>query len=407
MLTRFKNAQQEYPRQFWLMFWGMMISTIGASMIWPFLMIYVSQSLDLPLTAVASLITLSSIAGLIATISGGPVVDKLGRKWVMVLGLALNGLGYILLSQANSYWMFAVVMAMNGAVNPLYRIGADAMMADLIPQDKRVEAYSLLRMSNNVGVALGPAIGGFIAGASYATAFFIAAAGLCTYALLLVFFARETLPQAVQETREKKEIFGGYNIVFGDKPFVGFVLASTLTQVCAALIWVMMGMYAKTNFGIPEKLYGFIPTTNAIMVVVLQFIITQFTRRHRPLWMLALGAAFYAAAVSGVALAGGFWGFWGVMVVMTIGELILVPTASTYVANMAPPDMRGRYMGIFGLTWGAASGFGALMGGYLSDSFGIRAPWIGGGIMGALSVLAFCLLALWQMRRSRYTPEVG
>ncbi len=62
MLESFQKAREEYPRQFWLLFWGLLISTIGASMIWPFLMVYVSGKLNLPLTASATIMTINSAA---------------------------------------------------------------------------------------------------------------------------------------------------------------------------------------------------------------------------------------------------------------------------------------------------------------------------------------------------------
>ena len=214
-----------YPRQFWLMFCGMVISTIGSSMIWPFLMIYVSERLGLDLAISASLMTISSIMGLIASFIAGPIIDRLGRKWVMVVSLLANACGYFFLSQAHSLPMFALLMGLNGAVNPLYRVGADAMMADLVPPEKRVDAYSLLRMSNNLGIALGPTIGGFIASASYNLAFYCAAAGLSLYGLLMALFAVETLPQRTGQAKERvAERFGGYGEALRDKPFIRFTI---------------------------------------------------------------------------------------------------------------------------------------------------------------------------------------
>jgi MFS family permease len=81
------------------------------------------------------------------------------------------------------------------------------------------------------------------------------------------------------------------------------------------------------------------------------------------------------------------------MVVMTIGELIIVPTSSTYIANLAPVDMRGRYMSFYTLTWGVASGIGPVFGGFLSDLFGPKAIWIGGAIAGGMGVVFFQILA--------------
>jgi MFS family permease len=383
-------TQTTYPRQFWLMFAGMLISTIGSSMIWPFLMVYASEKLALPLATVAGLMTVSSAMGLITSFIAGPIVDRVGRKWAMSLSLVLNAAGYFVLSQATTLPGFALAMAITGAFNPIYRVGADAMLADLIPPEKRVEAYSLMRMSNNVGVALGPAIGGFIAAASYTNAFYGAMVGLSTYGLLVALFASETLPR--REGPPPRERFGGYGKVLRDRGYLGFIASYILVSMCMALIWVLLSVYTKHNFGIPEIRYGLIPTTNALMVIFFQFAVSQVTRRYRPQAMMALGSLFYAAATLGIAFAGGFWGFWLCMVVMTTGELILVPTSSTYAANLAPPEMRGRYMSLYGLTWGIAAGISPVMGGFLSDSFGPRAPWFAFTLVGLAAVAGFLLL---------------
>ena len=205
---------------------------------------------------------------------------------------------------------FQLLMALTGVFNPLYRIGADAMMADLIPPEKRAEAYSLLRTSNNVGVALGPAVGGFIASASYTIAFIIAAAGMITYSLLVSFRAQETLPKhSHAASAGALELLKGYKKIGGDRRFVAFVFSYTLTQVCAALVWILLGMYANKHFQIQENLYGFIPMTNALMVVLFQVFVTRWTKRYPALWMLALGAFFYAIGTGSVALGHRLLGF--------------------------------------------------------------------------------------------------
>lgn len=406
MLNQLKNARYEFPRQFWLLLVGMLVSTIGMSMIWPFLIMYVSEKLDQPLSTVTVLMTISSACGITASFIAGPIIDRVGRKWVMVLSLGMNALGYLLMSQAQTLQAFALIMAMNGAVNPIYRIGADAMMADTVPPEKRVDAYSLLRMSNNLGVAIGPALGGFLAGISYTFAFYGAAAGLLFFCLLIAIFAMETLPNREQRqaSRPQKEALGGYLQIFKDWPFISMVLNFTLVTICATLIWVLLGVYAKSNYGITESYYGWIPTTNALMVVFLQYPVTQVTKRFRPLAIMAVGAFFYAIADLSIAFGAGFWAFWMSMVIMTLGELVLVPTSSTYVANLAPADKRGRYMSIYSLSWPAASGVGPVFGGYLNDAISPRAIWFGGAAIGLVSVVGFSLLNRF-LPRGREQPS--
>ncbi len=195
MLAKLQTKTQKYPPQFWLLFGGMFISVLGMSMIWPFLMIYVKGKLGLPMTQVASLMTVNAIAALIFSFVSGPIIDRMGRKWTMVFSLLANGIGYLLFNFTNTLLGFGAVMALRGAVNPMYQIGADAMLADMIEPEDRADAYALTRMSKNAGIAIGPAIGGFLAGISYSITFYIAFGGLVLFALLLAVLARETRPE--------------------------------------------------------------------------------------------------------------------------------------------------------------------------------------------------------------------
>lgn len=405
MIQRLRRLTQTYPRQFWLLTAGMLVSTIGSSMVWPFLTIFLSKRLALPLFSITTLFTVNAIADLAFSFIAGPIIDRTGRKWVMVLSLVVNGLANLAMSQADSLGMFAVLMAINGAANPLYRIGADAMLADLIPPAQRAGGYSLTRMANNLGIAVGPAIGGVVAAGSYTTSFVLAASGLIFYGVLIGFFARETLPQSAGAPIRKVDPFGGYAVVLKDRNFVSFTAAITINTISAVLIWQLMSVYSNTNYGVSESVFGLIPSTNAAMVVLLQFGVTLVTRRYPPLRMAALGAFIYAISTFGVSLATGFGGFWLSMVVMTFGELILVPTATTYVANHAPADMRGRYMSFYGLSWSIARGIGPAYGGFLNDNLGPKFIWYGGFVVGLVAVTWLLIQSHQAARKEKEVRE--
>ena len=364
-------------------------------MIWPFLLLYVSKRLELPLTQVATLMTINAITGIVASLVAGPLIDRIGRKWIMVIALLAHAGMYMLMAQANSYLAFAGLMALSGIANPLYRVGADAMIADLVEPDKRADAYALVRWSNNLGVAMGPVIGGYLVIISYVLTFRFAAGGMLLYGLLLLVFARETLPPLQDTTADKDliKINGGYKRVFQDKYYLTTVGVISIGWITAALMWIILPVYSSQQFNIPENQYGLIPSTNALMVVLFQLRMTKITKRFSPMRMMALGMVFYGVGTGLVALSSGFWGFWLSMVIITIGELIFAPTSSTYVANIAPTDMRGRYMSIFNLVQRFASGTGPVLGGWLSDTIHPRATWVGGLVAGLTSALGLMLLS--------------
>ncbi len=369
-------------------------------MIWPFLMIYASDKLSLSLAAAASLMSINAVTGLVSAIIAGPIVDRLGRKWVMVVSLIGSGVCYFLLNQASSYPAFALIMGISGAFSPLYQVGSDAMLADLFPVGKRVDAYALYRMARNIGVAAGPALGGLVLARSYSIGLFSATAGYIFYGLMLLLFARETLPEGINTERSSLvRQLRGYWQALTDRPFMSLVGAFTLIQMTASLMWVLLSVYVKTEYGIPERLYGWLPTTNALMVVFLQVLVTRKTRSFPDVHVMRWGAIFYIFAPLIVALSSGFWGFWLAMVVMTLGELVVVPRTSAYAANLAPIDKRGRYMSLYGLSWNVAVGISPVLGGFLSDRINHQAPWWAGAVFGLLAVFAF-----WKM--GKHSPAV-
>jgi MFS family permease len=385
-----RKIMKGYPRQFWLVVTVMTLSYLFHSMLWPFLIIYASQKLNLTLTAVTGLLTLHSLVGLVTTFLGGAIADRFGRKWVMALALFLCGISWYLFQFADQFSIFALLMAFNGATTPLYRLAADAMMADVVPSEKRIDGYSILRLGNNLGVALGPAIGGFLSAVSYDISFTTAGLGIFACGILVTLFSIETIPSQT-DVQLGTEQSGGYGRILHDSRFLGLIGSYSLNRICSSTLWMVLAVYAKQNYGISESLYGFIPTTNAVMVILFQMMVTSRVKHQRPEKSMIIGALFYAVAVFSVAFGRGFWAFWLCMVVATIGEMILVPTSTTYASLLAPEDMRGRYMSIYTLSGGLGPGVGPLIGGVMNDNFGPRTIWYTGGAIGALSALAFLL----------------
>ena len=398
MLQRLRQTTAGYPRQFWLLFWGVLVNSSGSSMVWPFLTIYLRQRLDVPLTTIALLLTANALAGLASTSIAGPAVDRFGRKGAMVVSLGVGCLFMLALGRVETLAGAVALMVFKGMTDPLYRVGSDAMVADLIPPAKRANAYALLRMIANLGVAIGPSIGGFITAVSYTLAFSVAAATALIYALLVAVFMRETIPQWPADERAKQ--VRGYGPVLRDRPFLAFCVAYSFAGMAYSLMMVLLPVYVKENFGVPESAYGFILATNAVMVVLFQYGVTRLTQRYYHLPVLAVGSLFYALGVGSVALGAGFTGFLVSMIILTIGELIMIPTSTALTANLAPPDMRGRYMGVYGLTWGVAMGIGPVLGGTLNDRVAPVAIWYAGLVLGVIATVGFLVLARVMPRRS-------
>ena len=383
----------KYSGQFWLIFWGQLISVGGTSITWPFLTIYLREQLGLPLATITTLITLESAMTVLATIIVGPFMDRYGRRWVMIFSLFMNCVTFLLMSQASSLLEFAILMGVRGLFTPLFRVGTNTMVTDLTSEKDRYDAFSLSRTSANIGFAIGPAIGGFIAAVSFQLSLYISASIMGIMTLLTLLLLKETLPNEVKrQPKSARQEFIGYKRIFNDKIFLYFLLGDTFVMMAMVNMFNLLSVYSKENFGMPESQYGFIMTVNAVMAASLQYPVTQFTKRYPVALMLAIGAVFYAFGLGSVAFGNRFLHFALSMVIMTCGELILMPMAMSLVSRLAPLELRGSYMGIYSLTMGAARGIGPLIGGVLNDQIAPAAIWYGGFVLGLISAGLFLLL---------------
>jgi len=411
---RFRTLTRLYPRQYWLMMAGQLLNTIGMGFVWPFLNIYLKEQLGISLSVATLLPMVEQGVSLFTTLGAGSGADRFGRKILMVMSLACTAVIYALMGFAMQWWMFAVLMALRGFFLPLYRVAGDAMVADLITdEDQRLPAYSLLRTVNNIGVAVGPVLGGIVAAYSYRASFLTAAFAMMSFAMIVLTWMRETLirpaglpgsagpraekPLAAAPTKASAGI--GYGQIFRDTLFVVAVLAFSCNGMGAGLPFQLLGVYGKENFGVTEEQTGLIMMVNAMMVVSFQVLVANYTRRLNRVKVLSTGALFYAAGIGSIALGRQAGHFALSMAVLTIGELLIAPTFTSFAVNLAPSEMRGRYMSLYWIGWSASRGFGPALAGRIYDAYSPALIWAVGGIWNLLAAIIFISLLPALRRR--------
>jgi MFS family permease len=171
-----------------------------------------------------------------------------------------------------------------------------------------------------------------------------------------------------------------------------FVLVSTVATIVYSQMYSTLSVFLRDVHGVPESGYGWLMTLNAGMVVLFQFMITRKISDKPPMLVLALGSALYVIGFGMYGFVSAYLFFMLAMVIITIGEMIVIPVAQAYVGEAAPEDMRGRYSGVMGFSWMIPWMIGPLLAGLLMDNGYPNWVWYGSAILASISVAGFLWL---------------
>jgi MFS family permease len=389
-----RNLYREYRRSFWILVGATFIDRLGGSLLFPFFALYITEKFNVGMTEVGVLFALFSLSSLAGSFLGGALTDRVGRRRILIFGLLASSFSTLLMGFIDSLQVFYVLALIAGIFTDVAGPAHQAMVADLVPVQKRAEGFGILRVAFNLAVVIGPAIGGLLAARSYQLLFVSDAIISTITAGIVYFFLRETKPKARLGAQPESvgATFKGYGRVLRDSTFMLFVLACILMGLVYMNMNTTLGVFLRDVYAVPESGYGLLLSINALLVVFLQFPIARRITDRPPLLMMAFGTALYAMGFALYGLVSSNDAFILAMVIITFGEMIVSPVAQSLVARFAPEDMRGRYMAIFGISWSIPFMIGPLLAGLILDNLDPNLLWYIAGFIGLLAVLGFLYL---------------
>jgi len=406
IFTKMKATYQEYPSKFWVVVAASFVDRVGGTMIFPFFALYITHKFNVGMTQAGLLLGTFSLFGMIGSFIGGALTDRFGRKFMVIFGLVFSATSALSMGFANDLRLFYVLAAVVGLLSDIAGPAWQAMIADILPEDKRADGYGLLRVVSNMAWIVGPTIGGLMASRNFLFLFIFDSVCSLITASIVYRLIPETKPEPV--AGEVQQSFSqtvlGYGKVFTDGLFMAFIAASMLMLVVYLQMYSTLSVYLRDNYGVTPQYYGFILTSSAITVILFQFWVTRRVKGYPPMLMMALGSAFYVVGFTMYGFVTAYYMFIAAIVVITIGEMIVMPVSQALAANFAPQEMRGRYMAVFGLCWGLPALVGPALAGLILDNLNPKLVWYLGGFLCILAALGF--IALNHFARARLAVPV-
>lgn len=401
--TSFDASVAGLPRAFWFLWAGTLITRAG-SFVLPFLALYLTQELGLSMSGAGLMISLYGAGGAIAGPVGGFLADRVGRRFTMVLALGLGGVGMIALGLMQRIEWIAPTIFLVALVTEMYRPATHAAISDMVAPADRIRAFGMLYWVINVGFAIGLTLGGLLASKSYFWLF--VGDGLTTlmFALLIAFGVPETRPPTTSRAAGVPAIhpLAGFFTPYRDRHFVmflglNFLFAMIFMQNATSLALDM------TSNGISGAVFGQVLALNGVIIVLVQPLLGPVLAKHDRSRTLAVGSALVGIGFGLNAISHTVPMYVLGVIIWTVGEMGVLPVASAVVADLAPADIRGRYQGAYGFSFGLAVCAAPLVGMFVLDHAGSVALWVGCLCTGFGIAAGHLILARSIARRDRWT----
>ena len=372
-------------RNVWIRVIGETITSSAMMMLMPFFALYLEGKVD-SMLKVGFIMSISPIASLFGSMAGGRLADIYGRKRMMVFSTLGSSIILFSFSLAEGYTAFLILSVLLGISNSFFNPAASAMVADVTAPEERTEAYGLLRVGSNFGTVIGPLLGSSIVYFSKDSLFYIASTVLGLYSIAQLLLLKETLP-ARKHIKEEKEntkipIKKVFSIILSDKLLLFYVATGVIISMGFSQIEGMLPLYFKQSFKAhfgEWNPYPYLMSLNGLLVVLFQFPISSYLSNRSIGKTMFYGTILFGLGILSIGFAPpillsiGF-GKWLILfflaiifVYYTFGEMVMSPVQMTFVANIAPEELRATYMAVGSMKWTIGGFLGPLLGGFLFD----------------------------------------
>jgi MFS family permease len=373
------------PAAAWILFGGTFINRFG-SFVMPFLVLYLTRR-GYSIAQAGIGVGAYGAGHVFASMLGGHLADRIGRRHTIVLSMFASAIAMLALSQARSYPAILILTCFAGTAAEMYRPASQALLVDLVGKDQSVFAFGMYRFAVNLAFAAGPATAGFLADRSFLYLFVGDAITSVLYGLIALVF----LPHGLRSDMKNERLGEAMRLAVKNKPFVFLLLATFLMTVVDFQLGSTFALHVQAA-GFPSRVYGMLTSENGLLIICFELLITTYVMRFRAQPVIALGFLFTGIGFALTGFAHTIPALAGTVVIWTIGEMLSSPMVVAYVAQIAPEQYRGRYMGLLTVTWS----FGMVVGpplGTLLFAHNELLLWLACGFLGLTAAVIVVTLS--------------
>ncbi len=391
------------PREVWLLFATNLINRAGM-MVLPFLVLYLTRELGFSLARAGSMLAVYGASAIVFGPIGGRLSDRIGALPVMRVSLISAGCVLLLFPLARSFAAVAAMTVLWAGCAEMFRPASLAAITHVVAPGERRQAFALNRLAINLGMSIGPALGGFLATVSFRAMFAVDAVTTLIAGAVLALTPWRAFSGVNSEAANRDGEHVGPATILHDTLFLVFLGGVFLVGIVFFQHESALPLYLVQYLHLSPAFYGMLFTINTLLIVALEVPIVTATAHWPNTRSLILGCMLFAIGFGSLGVIASPGGVIATVVVWTFGEMLLFPAMSAHMAEIAPENRRGAYMGAYSMSLSLALTVGPWMGTQLLAVLGPVKVWF---VMFALGALAALLMVFSVPRRRPFRVAVA
>ncbi|MGZ3483226.1 MAG: MDR family MFS transporter [Gemmatimonadaceae bacterium] len=386
------------PREVWLLFATNLINRAGM-MVLPFLVLYLTRELGFSLARAGSMLAVYGGSAIVFGPIGGRLSDRIGALPVMRASLIASGLVLLLFPLAKTFASVAAMTVLWAGCAEMFRPASLAAITHVAAPDQRRQAFALNRLAINLGMSIGPALGGFLATVSFHAMFAVDAVTTLLAGTLLAVTPWRAFSGVNSEAANRRGPRIGPATILHDARFLVFLAGVVSVGIVFFQHESALPLYLVQYLHLSPAFYGMLFTINTLLIVGLEVPIITATSHWPNRRSLIIGCMLFAIGFGALGVIASPAGVIATVVVWTFGEMLLFPAMQAHLAEIAPENRRGAYMGAYSMSLSISLTVGPWLGTQLLALLGPVRVW---AVMFALGALA-ALLMVFSVPRHRPT----
>jgi predicted MFS family arabinose efflux permease len=388
----YRDAFSGLPRDTWMLAAVALINRAGA-MVVPFLALYLTKVRGFDAELTGLLLGIWGVGSMVGTTVGGWLTDRIGPQRVELAALIATGLSFWILGLLRSPVSIAASLFLTNACADAFRPANLSHLALTCDPPLRTKALALNRLAINVGVAIGPTVGGFLALIGYRWLFVVDGATCIAAAAFFAVFIRPRRMRSLQAGPSAGPHEGAPVSILKDRVFAACLPLSLVIAAVFLQLFATAPLYLRSEYGFTEDRIGLLFAINPILVVLFEMVLVHHLQRSNPLRWIGLGSLFAGLGLAILPFGRGFPHAALGIVVLTLGEMLESPLLGGFLAGRASESNRGKAMGLYSLSWSLAFVLAPLVVMAVYEHAGPAQLFLGCGAVSLLVGLAYVGLA--------------